>query len=225
MWAECRQHMPGRGWTSGDADGCGCACDQRRRSVQPCPSPSTAVRWRRMLRRLITQRSQVQILPPLLKKSQVKGLITDQGGQALGRLVHRWSTAPTPGKSGSQGTQVAASRAPQLKTHDQSQGRGDAFCGSASSGYSSEEGEEPVDALAILERMAERHPARERVGVPPTGPRAMHVPLVHEVVQDLLRRSLGDADAVGQVAHPRRGVLTDGEENMPVVAQERPGST
>jgi hypothetical protein len=31
---------------------------------------------------LITQRSQVQILPPLLLKVQVRGLITDLGGRA-----------------------------------------------------------------------------------------------------------------------------------------------
>ena len=77
--AECRQLLPGRGWTSGDAGGCGWACDLRSLSFHPCPASSTTGRWHWMLRRLITQRSQVQILPPLPTFSQVRAMIIDHG--------------------------------------------------------------------------------------------------------------------------------------------------
>src|SRR5665648_134711 len=41
---------------------------------------------------LITQRSQVQILPPLQVKSQVRGPFSLRGGRASGVAVNGWST-------------------------------------------------------------------------------------------------------------------------------------
>ena len=49
-------------------------------------------RGRRVSRSLITQRSQVQILPPLQVKSQVRGLFSLRGGRASGVAVNGWST-------------------------------------------------------------------------------------------------------------------------------------
>lgn len=65
MSAECWQKVPGRWWTPGDANGCGWVCDLRRRTFHDRPALSMTTRWRRILRRLTTQRSQDQVLPPL----------------------------------------------------------------------------------------------------------------------------------------------------------------
>ena len=64
------------------------------------------------------------------------------------------------------------------------------------------------------------------VGVAPTDTRPLHIPGADQVVQDRLRRALGDADAIGDLADAHVRLLGDSQQHLPVVGQqeERRGS-
>ena len=108
MSAECGQHWRGRSWTSGDIQRLRWAFDLRRRCVPPGPRPSRSVRSRPLLPRLITQRSQVRILPPLQYRRSSEALprregplphlsATENASQTLPEWPRRMGRTGTPG--------------------------------------------------------------------------------------------------------------------------------
>jgi hypothetical protein len=57
------------------------------------------------------------------------------------------------------------------------------------------------------------------VGVAATDAGSLYIPSVDEVFEDRVGRALCDANAVGDRADARVGVLRDGHEHVPVVCE------
>jgi hypothetical protein len=86
-----------------------------------------------------------------------------------------------------------------------------------------EQVEQRTDLVAELGAVAHRHLAVDLVAVAPADSDAVDVARFDEVGEDPLRRPLGDPDFVGDVAQTYLRILSQAQQNLCVVGDERPG--
>ena len=70
--------------------------------------------------------------------------------------------------------------------------------------------------------MAQRTIEHELVGVPPAPLPALNVARLFQVMEDALRRALGDAHVAGDIADPEIRVVREREEHVGVIGEEGP---
>jgi hypothetical protein len=85
-----------------------------------------------------------------------------------------------------------------------------------------DDGEELSDSLGAGESVGQRQIAMDRVMVSTAVARAGDVAGRGELVDDPMRRSLGDSDAVGDLAQAYAGVFRDAQQHLGVVREKRP---
>ena len=85
-----------------------------------------------------------------------------------------------------------------------------------------EDGDEFVDRAGSLSGVTEVSSAFDGVLISPTDARAMQIAVGHQIGQYLLRRALGDAHPLRDVAHADLRVGCHREQHMRVITQEGP---
>ena len=78
--------------------------------------------------------------------------------------------------------------------------------------------------VIALAWMAERKIRIDYVAVACANPMALDVPGVFQVVDDAVRRTLGDADTLGNVAQSHLRIACQAEKHMRVVGEEGPAA-
>jgi hypothetical protein len=82
--------------------------------------------------------------------------------------------------------------------------------------------DEIADRCGSLERMAHGPVEVQAIAIASALPLLGQIPRPHQVGQDAVGRTLGDAHAVSQVAHPQGWVYPKTDQDVGVVRQERP---